>query len=274
MSTVSSEHASPGRVAGKIAIVSGAASGIGAEQARLLVKEGARVVLGDVDVAHGQALADELGPNALFRRLDVTQPLDWTAAVEAANQRWGVVDILVNNAGIGASAEFDDESLDSFRKVIEVNLFGVFNGMRAVSSAMKRLGHGSIINMSSQAGLKGWWRGHGYTASKFAIRGLTKSAALDLGPYNVRVNSVHPGIIDTPMTGGQTFLTDQVPLKRAASPVEIARLTLFLASDDSSFSTGAEFVADGGETAGFPGPAFVGQAPFHKIDFSQDEGKA
>lgn len=260
-----------GRVAGKIAIVSGAASGIGAEQARLLVQEGARVILGDIDTARGQALAAELGENAVFCRLDVTRPEDWSAAVDAANTRWGVVDVLVNNAGIGASAEFDDESLDSFRKVIDVNLFGVFNGMKAVSPAMKRLGRGSIINMSSQAGLKGWWRGHGYTASKFAIRGLTKSAALDLGPYNVRVNSVHPGIIDTPMTQGQTFLTDQVPLKRAASPVEIARLTLFLASDDASFSTGAEFLADGGETAGFPGPAFVGQAPFEKIDFAQQE---
>ncbi|HCE5828586.1 TPA: SDR family oxidoreductase [Pseudomonas aeruginosa] len=267
MSTAPYLPLSAGRVAGKIAIVSGAASGIGAEQARILAQEGAHVIVGDIDVTHGQALAAEIGDNAMFCRLDVTRPEDWSAAVEVANRRWGVVDVLVNNAGIGASAEFDDESLDSFRKVIEVNLFGVFNGMKAVSPAMKRLGHGSIINMSSQAGLNGWWHGHGYTASKFAIRGLTKSAALDLGPYNVRVNSVHPGIIDTPMTGGQTFLTEQVPLKRAASPVEIARLTLFLASDESSFSTGAEFLADGGQTAGFPGPAFVGQAPFKKIDF-------
>lgn len=271
MSTAQSMPLTSGRVAGKVAVVSGAASGIGAEQARLLVQEGARVVLGDIDTVRGTALAAELGDDALFCRLDVTRPEDWSSAVKAANDRWGVVDVLVNNAGIGASAEFDEESVESFRKVIEVNLFGVFNGMKAVSPAMKRLGHGSIINMSSQAGLKGWWRGHGYTASKFAIRGLTKSAALDLGPYNVRVNSVHPGIIDTPMTGGQTFLTDQVPLKRAASPVEIARLTLFLASDESSFSTGAEFIADGGETAGFPGPAFVGQAPFEKIDFGGHE---
>lgn len=259
-----------GRVAGKVAIVSGAASGIGAAQARILAEEGARVIVGDIDVAHGQALAAELGENALFCPLDVTKPEDWSSATQAAATRWGVVDVLVNNAGIGAAAEFDDESLESFRKVIEVNLFGVFNGMKAVSRAMKRLGHGSIINMSSQAGLKGWWHGHGYTASKFAIRGLTKSAALDLGPYNVRVNSIHPGIIDTPMTGGQTFLTDHVPLKRAADPMEIARLTLFLASDESSFCTGSEFIADGGETAGFPGPAFVGQAPFRKVDFTAD----
>lgn len=272
MNTTASLPSFSGRVAGKIAIVSGAASGIGAEQARILAQEGARVIVGDIDVARGQALAAELGDSAFFCRLDVTRPEDWSAAVDAANRRWGVVDVLVNNAGIGAAAEFDEESLESFRKVIEVNLFGIFNGMKAVSPAMKRLGRGSIINMSSQAGLKGWWRGHGYTASKFAIRGLTKSAALDLGPYNVRVNSVHPGIIDTPMTGGQTFLTEQVPLKRAASPVEIARLTLFLASDESSFSTGAEFLADGGETAGFPGPAFVGQAPFKKIDFDAPGG--
>lgn len=216
----------------------------------------------------GQVLAAELGDNALFCRLDVTRPEDWSAAFEAANAHWGVVDVLVNNAGIGAAADFDEESLDSFRKVIAVNLFGV----KAVSPAMKCLGHGSIINMSSQAGLKGWWRGHGYSASKLAIRGLTKSAALDLGPYNVRGNSVHSGIIDTSMTGGQTFLTDQVPLKRTASPMKIARLTLFLACDELSFSTGAGFLADGGETAGFPWPTPVGQAPFKKVDFDAAGG--
>lgn len=142
----------------------------------------------------------------------------------------------------------------------------MFNGMKAVSLPMKKLGRGSIINVSSQAGLQGWWHGHGYTASKFAIRGLTKSVALDLGPYGVRVNSLHPGIIDTPMTGGRSYLTDHIALKRAADPVEIARMTLFLASDESSFSTGSEFVADGGQTAGYPMPAFVGQPPFRKID--------
>ncbi len=226
------------------------------------------MVIADVSEAAGQALAGEIGQAAVFVRLDVTSPDDWTAAVGLASERFGPVDVLVNNAGIGAAAEFEDETLESFRRVLDVNLIGAFNGMKAVSLGMKKLGHGSIINVSSQAGLVGWWHGHGYTASKFALRGLTKSVALDLGPYNVRVNSVHPGIIDTPMTDGQVYLTDHVPLKRAAQASEIANLSLFLASDESSFSTGSEFVADGGQTAGYPGPAFVGQRPFERVDYS------
>lgn len=258
------------RVAGKVAIVTGGASGIGAAQVAALVHEGARVIIADISEAAGRALSEDLGVATAFAPLDVTRPDQWDEVLTFANARFGPVDVLVNNAGIGASAEFDEETLESFQRVLDVNLLGAFNGMKCVSPGMKKLGRGSIVNMSSQAGIVGWWRGHGYTASKFALRGLTKSVALDLGPYNVRVNSVHPGIIDTPMTGGQVFLTDHVPLRRAAQASEIANLTLFLASDESSFSTGAEFVADGGQTAGFPGPAFVGQAAFQKVDYSQN----
>ncbi len=258
-----------GRVAGKVAIVTGASSGMGVEHAKLLVAEGASVVLADVSDAAGRTLAESLGAKALYQHLDVSKPEEWEAVVAAANSAFGPVDVLVNNAGIGAQAEFDDETLDSFRRVLEVDLIGVFNGMKAVSLGMKKLGHGSIVNISSIAGMKGWWLSHGYTASKYAVRGLTKSVALDLGPYGIRVNSVHPGIIKTPAAAalGATFLNDHIALRRAGSPEEIAKLVLFLASDESSFSTGAEFLADGGETAGYLGPVFEGQPGFSKIEY-------
>lgn len=256
-----------GRVAGKVAIVTGAASGMGMEEARILIREGASVVLADFADDAGKQLAVQLGDKALFAHLDVTDPAQWAEVVATAESTFGPVDVLINNAGIGAAAEFEDETLESFRRLIEVNVVGVFNGMKAVSLGMKKLGRGSIVNVSSIAGLKGWWHGHGYTASKFAVRGMTKSVAMDLGPYNVRVNSVHPGIIQTPMAQGATYLTDHLPLKRVGAPAEVANLILYLASDESSFSTGAEFVVDGGETAGRPSPAFAEEPSFKKVAF-------
>lgn len=246
-----------GRLDRRVALLSGATGGLGRAFARALVAEGARLVLGDLDVDAGRELAEELGAASRFCRLDVTDPGGWTGAVKLAEAEFGVVDVLVNNAGIGRSAEFSAETLDGFRSVIEVNLFGTFNGMTAVVPGMKRLGRGSIVNISSIAGLTGWWHGHGYTASKFAVRGLTKSTALDLGPFGIRINSVHPGMIETPMKGSLTYLSDHVALQRSASAAEIAPLVVFLASDESSYCTGGEFAADGGATAGRRGPAFA-----------------
>lgn len=239
-----------GRVSGKVALISGAARGMGAAYARLLVAEGAAVVIGDVLTEDGQRLADELGERARFVPLDVREYAQWEAAVDVAVTELGGLDVLVNNAGVVRSAPFDQHDLEDWRLAIDVNLNGAFYGMRAAVEALKTSGRGSIINISSDAGLQGYPKITGYTASKFALRGLTKSAALDLGRYNVRVNTVHPGLIRTPMVAGADFPQDHVALRRMGEMDELARLVLFLASDESSFSTGAEFVADGGESAG------------------------
>lgn len=246
-----------GRVTGKVCIVTGAARGIGAAVARRLVAEGAKVMLTDVSQEEGAQLARELGSSALFEKHDVTSAADWQRVVESTESAMGAVSVLVNNAGImSAVGPFEQITEEDFRRVIDVNLIGVFLGMKAVLASMRRAGSGSIVNFSSVAGLVGSHRTDAYTASKFAVRGLTKSVALDLAQYGIRVNSVHPGIVDTPMVSSfipsentEVFKKATSPLGRLGTPQDMAHMVLFLASDESSFATGAEFVVDGGYTA-------------------------
>jgi 3alpha(or 20beta)-hydroxysteroid dehydrogenase len=239
-----------GRVSGKVALISGAARGMGASHARRLVEEGAQVVIGDLLDEPGEALAAELGDAARYVHLDVTQYADWEKAVATAVDTFGRLDILINNAGIANIAPIDEFTLEQWAKIIDINLNGVFYGIKAAIPALKESGAASVINVSSTAGLQGFEALPGYNAAKFGVRGLTKNAALDLGRYNIRVNSVHPGNIRTPMTDGLDVKQSHVALHRIGEPIELSNLVLFLASDESSFSTGAEFIADGGETAG------------------------
>ncbi|KRE82095.1 SDR family oxidoreductase [Arthrobacter sp. Soil763] len=239
-----------GRLDGKVALISGAARGIGAAMAQRFLEEGARVVAGDVLDDDGARLAAQLGDGIRYVHLDVTRPPDWEAAVGEAVAAFGGLSVLVNNAGIVNFGRIDEFPHEEWARIIDVNLNGVFNGIKAAAPALARAGAASIINVSSIAGLRGYENLAGYTASKFGVRGLTKSAALDLGRDGIRVNSVHPGVIQTPMTEGMTFDTGHVALHRTGQPREIAELAVYLAGDESSFVTGAEFVIDGGETAG------------------------
>ena len=250
-----------GKLAGRVALVTGAARGIGAATAELFVAEGAAVVLGDRRDDLGSALAERLSAagSACYVSLDVTSEEQWDAAVASALARFGRLDVLVNNAGIMRIAPLADCDRATFTKVIETNLVGAYLGMRAVLGAMRSGGGGSIVNFSSPQGIEGREGMSAYTASKFAIRGLTRTAAIELGPEGIRVNTVVPGPTRTPMTarpGWSDADYDEAyggyPLGRMADPAEIARMCLFLACDDSSFCTGADFVVDGGITAGKP----------------------
>ena len=241
-----------GRVAGKVAIVSGGSRGMGASHVRTLVAEGAKAVIADVLDAEGQALASELGDSAIFVHLDVTDPEQWAAVVERAVDTFGTVDILVNNAGIANGSAIESYQTDAWQKILDINLSGVFYGMRAVVPVMRKQKSGSIVNVSSVEGLRGSQGLHGYVASKFGVRGITKSVALEVGGDGIRVNSIHPGLIETPMTTNIPAESLQIALGRAAQPAEVSKLVLFLASDESSYSTGAEFVIDGGLVAGVP----------------------
>jgi 3alpha(or 20beta)-hydroxysteroid dehydrogenase len=238
------------RLAGKTAIISGAARGMGAAHARRFVAEGAKVVLGDILDAEGEALAAELGASARYVHMDVTSPDDWAAAVALAVKDFGGLHILVNNAGIFGGAALVDHPLDLWHRIIEINLTGSFLGVRAATTALVASGSGSIINISSVAGMRGAPGGAAYVASKFGVRGLTKAVAAELAPFGVRCNSVHPGIIDTPMAEGLNTQGYDYPLGRMARSEEVTNLVLYLASDDASYSTGAEFVVDGGLTMG------------------------
>ncbi|WP_108259502.1 SDR family NAD(P)-dependent oxidoreductase [Mangrovicoccus ximenensis] len=238
---------------GKVVLISGAARGMGAHEARRCVAAGARVILGDVQVADVVALAEELGPDkALAVQLDVSCTEDWTRTVSAGLERFGRIDVLVNNAGILRFTDTENCSDEEWEQVLGINLGGGFKGIRAVIPAMKEAGGGSIVNISSTAGLKGFGGVPAYIASKFGMRGLTKAAAIELAPYGIRVNSVHPGNVETEMIEDLYPNLNHVPMKRVGQPDEIANLVIFLASDASSFSTGSEFVADGGETGGMP----------------------
>lgn len=239
-----------GRLDGKVALVSGGARGMGAAFGKAMVAEGAKVVLGDLLDADGEATAASLGSSAAYVHLDVTSREDWAAAVAAATSKFGRLDILVNNAGIANFGPIEEYTYQQWDTIIAINLTGVFNGIKAAIPALKQSGKGSIINISSTAGLMGYPALPGYNAAKFGVRGLSKNAALDLGKYNIRVNSIHPGVVRTPMTAPLTLNTQHVALDRIGEPEELANLVVFLASDESSYSTGSEFVADGGETAG------------------------
>ena len=238
------------RLTGKVAVISGASQGMGAAHARLMVREGARVVLGDILDAQGEELARELGEGALYVHLDVTNSDDWAKAVAAAVSNFDGLDILVNNAGIAEFEALEDTTMELWDRTLAINLTGAFRGIQAALPALKRSGNASIINISSIAGFVGFEGLGVYNASKFALRGLTKSLALDLAQYSIRVNSVHPGAIRTPMSVGLSLTPSNTAMHRMGEPEEVANLVLFLASDESSFCTGAEYLADGGEAAG------------------------
>jgi 3alpha(or 20beta)-hydroxysteroid dehydrogenase len=240
------------RLSGKIVLISGGARGQGAAEARLFVSEGAKVVIGDVLVAEGQRLAAELGDAAVFVRQDVTQEDDWAKALEAAAGLGGLHG-LVNNAGIYQPNTLMETDVALFERHMRVNQLGCFLGMKAVVPLMERSGGGSIVNISSVAGLRGSPGAIAYSATKWALRGMTKAAAIDLAPRKIRVNSVHPGPIDTEMLHVRTPEQNQrrlqaVPMRRMGTAEEVASLVLFLLSEESGYITGAEVAIDGGAT--------------------------
>jgi 3alpha(or 20beta)-hydroxysteroid dehydrogenase len=246
-----------GCLEGKTAIITGASRGQGAAAARLFVAEGAYVVIGDVLDELGKELADSLGESAVYRHLDVSSEGDWKSVVDETVQTRGGVDVLVNNAGILRFAALPDMPLEDYMRVVNINQVGTFLGMREVAKPMIAASRGSIVNISSVEGLAGMPYLTAYTSTKFAIRGMTKVAALELGPNGIRVNSVHPGMIETDMVkdaaGGHDVdlspAAKRIPLRRMGKSEDIAEVVLFLASERSSYCTGAEFAADGGATA-------------------------
>jgi len=239
------------RLAGKVAVVTGAAGGMGAFHVRALAAEGASVVIADVDESAGRLLADEVGVSARFTRLDVRNREDWQRAAALAEHEFGGIDVLVNNAGIFHRGAFEEHTPQRWAEVLETNVTGAWNGMQACLPALTRASAASVINVSSVTGLRGYPNMSAYSTSKHALVGLTKSAALDLGVHGIRVNSVHPGHVRTAMTSGLgEDVTRWSALHRTAEAHELSSLIVFLASDESSFATGATFVFDGGETAG------------------------
>lgn len=238
------------RLLNKVAIITGGAAGMGEAHVRRFIDEGAKVVLTDVNVEKGQALAEKLGDNALFIEHDVTDEAGWEKVVATAEETFGPVNILVNNAGISPVLSLEHSSIEDYMNVVNINQVSVFLGMKYVVPSMKKADTGSIVNVSSINGMNGGVVG--YTDTKFAVRGMTKAAAKELAKYDIRVNSVHPGVINTPMVQeSDAFeqiqaMVGMIPLQRMAEPQEISQLVLFLASDDSSYSTGSEFIADGG----------------------------
>ncbi|MDP9101024.1 MAG: glucose 1-dehydrogenase [Actinomycetota bacterium] len=244
-----------GRLQGKVALISGAARGMGAATARLFVAEGAQVVLGDI-LPEVKETAAALGKAALAVTLDVTDESSWRDAVAATEAAFGRLDVLVNNAGILLMNALGETTTSDYRKVNDVNALGVFLGMREAHPALKRAGGGSIVNVSSVEGLGGNKWVIAYTASKFAVRGMSKAAAIELAADGIRVNSVHPGGIDTPMVrhfaprdSDIAFVGKQVAMNRTGQPEEVAEGIAFLASDAASYITGAELAIDGGATA-------------------------
>ena len=251
-----------GRLDGKVALITGGARGMGASHVERFVAEGARVVVGDVRDDLGESVVAKLGDAARYLHHDVTSESDWDAAVSLAVAEFGGLDILVNNAGIVLFAPLASMSVEDFRRVLDVNATGCWLGMRAAVAPMRSAGGGSIINISSIEGMSGAARLSAYTASKFAVRGMTKSAATELGRYGIRVNSVHPGAILTPMVleVASSYTADDmahadafmkaIPLGRFAEAAEVSGMLVFLGSDESSYCTGAEFLVDGGILSG------------------------
>lgn len=238
-----------GRLDGKVVVVTGAAQGQGAAEARLFSAEGATVVLTDVKADDGNAVANELG--AVFLTHDVSSAADWGTVMEHVQSSHGRLDGLVNNAAIFERNRLVDTTEDQLRRMLDVNVMSVFFGMQAAVPLMTEHG-GAIVNISSAAGIRAAPGSFAYGASKFAVTGMTKTAAFELGDMGIRVNSIHPGFIDTGMLPENQKVRDNmagiVPLGRVAEPDEVANLALYLVSDDSSYSTGSEFVVDGGIT--------------------------
>lgn len=249
------------RLDGKVAIITGGAQGMGEATVRLFVEHGAKVVIGDLAEEQGTALAEELGDNAAFVLMDVSKEEDWDKAVAKA-QEFGPLNVLVNNAAVVLMSSITDTTPEDYMRVVRINQLGSFLGIRAVIEPMKAAGVGSIINVSSIDGLHSTSGLCAYSSSKWAVRGMAKNAAIELGQYGIRVNSVHPGGIFTAM-GGKGMISEEeineavyadFPIPRVGQPEEVAYVTLFLATDEASYSTGSEFVADGGWFAGMRRP--------------------
>lgn len=240
-----------GKLDRSVAIVTGGARGMGASHVRGLVAEGARVVVADVLEAEGRALAEELGEGARFVRLDITDDASWEQALRETEEAFGPVDVLVNNAGVVQFKPWLSTSTEEFTRVLTINLTGQFIGIRTVVPSMRRSDRpGVIVNISSTAGLQGYAAEPGYVSSKWGVRGLTKAAALEFAPLGIRVVSVHPGVVATPMTvavGEESY--NQQPIPRMADPAEVTKLVLFLIAD-ATYSTGSEFLVDGGAVLG------------------------
>ena len=240
-----------GRLDGKVAIITGGARGMGAAHAKRFVEEGAKVMITDILETEGKAMASEIGGSIKFMKHDVTKALEWEQVITETESAFGPVSVLVNNAGIALLKSIDNMTEAQYRRVIDINQVSVFLGMKYVLSSMRRAESGSIINISSISGLQGNDDSIAYSASKFAVRGMTKSAAIELAKEGIRVNSVHPGITETPMVRKSRVskLAKTIPLQRTARPEEVSELVVYLASGESSYVTGAEFVIDGGLSA-------------------------
>ncbi|MEM9706119.1 MAG: glucose 1-dehydrogenase [Pseudomonadota bacterium] len=254
-----------GRLDGKVAIVTGAAQGMGAATARLFAKEGAKVALGDVKADEGTAVAEEFGDHGFFQHLDVSSDDNWASFVGAVKDRWGTVDVLVNNAALVHFTPIEDLNPEEAQRILNVNTIGPMLGIKNTAPIMKEKKAGSIINISSVDGLRGCNGLTVYTASKWAVRGMTKSIAYELGTFGIRVNSIHPGGINTPMGNARDLPPDElhfafkrVPLQRIGEPEEVAQASLFLASDEASYVTAAELAVDGGWYAGYYQPVLPG----------------
>ena len=241
------------RLKDKVVIITGAAQGMGKMHAEKALSEGAKVVITDINKDLGLQTSQILGENAIFIQHDVANEEHWSNVISTVIEKWGRIDVLVNNAGITYSTPLEELSLAAYMKIVNINQVSVFLGMKTVAETMKAQNAGSIINISSMNGLVGG--AIGYTDTKFAVRGMTKAASRELSPFNIRVNSVHPGVIQTPMLE-QEDVKEQVeqfkktiPMRRVAQVEEVSNMVIFLASDEASYSTGAEFVIDGGLTA-------------------------
>ena len=242
----------PGRLQDKVAIITGGVSGMGLASTHRFIEEGASVVVADIQDELGRQVVAEIGDAASYVHLDVSSHEEWKAAVAHAVDTFGSLSTLVNNAGIANGAAIQHFDVDQWQRILDINLTGTFLGIRTAADPIIAAGGGSIINISSIEGIRGTPWAHGYVATKWAVRGLTKSVAAELAPQGVRVNSLHPGLIKTPMTAGIPDDMIPIPLGRPGQPEEIGSWVVFLASDESSFATGAEYVVDGGTVQGVP----------------------